>query len=111
MCDKVISKVPFMLKYCLDRYKTQEMSDKADAAFLPTLTFGLDWFFWNETLEKLSNDDIDLDDMNSDIAKFFCDARGLDTINLSNTNPDDDNFDDDNSETIIHVRLMTWCNR
>ena len=44
--------------------------------------------------------------MNSDIAKFFSDARGLDTINLSNTNPDDDN-----SETIIHVRLMTWCNR
>ena len=86
------------------------MSDKADAAFLPPLTFGLDWFFWNETLEKLSNDDIDLDDMNSDIAKFFSDARGLDTINLSNTNPDD-NFDDDNSEAIIHVRLMTWCNR
>ena len=110
MCDKVISKVPFMLKYCLDRYKTQEMSDKADAAFLPPLTFGLDCFFWNETLEKLSNDDIDLDDMNSDIAKFFSDARGLDTINLSNTNPDD-NFDDDNSEAIIHVRLMTWCNR
>ena len=50
--------------------------------------------------------------MNSDIAKFFSDARGLDTINLNNTNPDDDNFDDDdNSETIIHVRLMTWCNR
>ena len=48
--------------------------------------------------------------MNSDIAKFFSDARGLDTINLSNTNPDD-NFDDDNSEAIIHVRLMTWCNR
>ena len=111
MCDKVISKVPFMLKYCLDRYKTQEMSDKADAAFLPTLTFGLDWYFWNETLEKLSNDDIDLDDMNSDIAKFFSDARGLHTINLSNNNPDDDNFDDDNSETIIHIRLMTWCNR
>ena len=49
--------------------------------------------------------------MNSDIAKFFSDARGLHTINLSNNNPDDDNFDDDNSETIIHIRLMTWCNR
>ena len=48
--------------------------------------------------------------MNSNIAKFFSDAWGLDTINLNNINPDDDNFDDDNSET-IHVRLMTWCNR
>ena len=62
-------------------------------------------------LLKNSNDDTDLDDMNSDIAKFFSDARDLDTIKLNNINPDDDNFDDDNSETIIHVRLMTWCNR
>ena len=29
MCDRVISKFPFMLKYCHDRYKTQEMCDEA----------------------------------------------------------------------------------
>ena len=29
MCYKVISEEPFMLKCCLDRYKTQEMCDKA----------------------------------------------------------------------------------
>ena len=28
-----------------------------------------------------------------------------------NINLDDDNFDADDPETIIHVRLMTWCNR
>ena len=28
-----------------------------------------------------------------------------------NINLDDDNFDVDDPETIIHVRLMTWCNR
>ena len=41
MCDKVASKEPFMLtKYYLDEYnKAQEMCDKADNAFLPTLKF------------------------------------------------------------------------
>ena len=41
MYDKVVSKEPFMLtKYYLDEYnKAQEMCDKADNAFLPTLKF------------------------------------------------------------------------
>ena len=30
MCDKAISKNHFMLKYCLDRYKTQDVCDKDD---------------------------------------------------------------------------------
>ena len=34
MCDKVVSKDPFMLKFCLDRSNTQEMCDKAVDAFL-----------------------------------------------------------------------------
>ena len=35
MYGKVVSKEPFMLKYCSDRYKTKEMCDKAvDAYFL-----------------------------------------------------------------------------
>ena len=29
MCDKAVSDYPFMLKYCRDRYKTQEMCDKS----------------------------------------------------------------------------------
>ena len=28
MCDKVVSKKPFMLKYCPDKYKSQEMFNK-----------------------------------------------------------------------------------
>ena len=27
MCDKFVSKIPFMLKYSFDRHKTQEMCD------------------------------------------------------------------------------------
>ena len=44
MCDKVVFKDPFMLKYCFDRYKTQEMCDKAVDVFLATLKFIPDWF-------------------------------------------------------------------
>ena len=39
MFDKVVSKDPSMLNYSLDRYKTQEMCDKAADAFVPTLKF------------------------------------------------------------------------
>ena len=39
VCDKVVSEEPFMLKYCLDRYKTQEMHDKTVDACLPALKF------------------------------------------------------------------------
>ena len=45
MYDKVVSKDAFRLKFCLDRYGTQEMCDKAvKDAFLPTLKFVPDWF-------------------------------------------------------------------
>ena len=47
--DKVVSKEPFILKYCLDR------CDKAVDAFLPTLKIVLDWFVTNKTLEKLDD--------------------------------------------------------
>ena len=44
MCDKVVSEDSFMLKYCLSRYKTQEMCDKGVDDFLPALKFVPDWF-------------------------------------------------------------------
>ena len=42
---KTFSEDSFMIKYCLDRYKTQEIRDKAIDNFLPTLKFVPDWFF------------------------------------------------------------------
>ena len=41
-----------MLKYCLNRYMTQEMCDKAVDAFPPILKFIPDWFVLNEMLDK-----------------------------------------------------------
>ena len=44
MCDKVVSEEPFILKYCLVRYKTKEMCDKVVDASLPALKFVPDGF-------------------------------------------------------------------
>ena len=43
MCDKVVSKEPFLLKYSPDRHKTQKMSDFVDS-FILALKFIPDWF-------------------------------------------------------------------
>ena len=56
-----------MLKYCLDRYKTQDMCDKAVDTCLPALKFAPDWF----ATDVFSNDNIDLDNIDSDTATFF----------------------------------------
>ena len=48
MCHEAFCENTFMLKYCIDRYKTQEMCDKAVDDFLPTLKFVTDWFHTNK---------------------------------------------------------------
>ena len=42
ICYKVFSENAFMLKYCLDKYKTKKYGIKLLMLFLPTLTFILD---------------------------------------------------------------------
>ena len=53
-----------------------------------------------------SNDEIDLDDIDSDIVTFFIDGMGLVTIDLNNSSLDDCNFDEDDPETIIQIKRM-----
>ena len=69
-----------MLKYYLDRYKTQKTCDKAADAFLPTLKYVFDWSITNKMLEKLyvvfSNNDIVFVDADSDFVTFFSDNMG-----------------------------------
>ena len=55
MYDKAVSKDPFMLKYCLNGYKTQEMCDKAVNNFLPALKFVSDWFVTSKMIKNLHN--------------------------------------------------------
>ena len=105
-----------MLKYCLDRCKTQEMCDKAVDFFLPTLKFASDWFVTYKMLQELddfifSNDDIVFVNKDSDNVIFSSDDMGLNTIYLDNINLHDDKYNNDGSENIIRVRLTAWCNR
>lgn len=44
-----------MLKFCLGRYKTQEIFYKAVGKFLPTLKFVLNLFVTNEMLKTDKN--------------------------------------------------------
>ena len=92
------------------------MCDKTVDAFLPTLKCAPDWFVTNKKFEKLddvlfSNDDIVFVIADSDNVIFFSENMGLSTIDLNNINLDDDNFVEDDPETIIHLRLMAWCNK
>ena len=84
--------------------------------FLPTSKFVPDWIVTNKMLEKLdnvvfSNDDIDVEVIESDIIAFFSNDMGLNAIVLNNINLDDDDFDEDDPTSIVLFRLIAWCNR
>ena len=55
MCDRVSSQDPFMLGFCLNRYKTQGMCDETADDCLAALKFIPDWFVTSKMLEKLDN--------------------------------------------------------
>ena len=114
LCDKVVSKDPFMLKCCLDRYKTQEMCDKAVDAFLSPLKFVPDWFFTSKMIKKFdddlfSNDDIIFVNEDPNNVALFTDEIGFVGVDLNKMNLDDVNFDENDPETITPARCMAWC--
>lgn len=45
-----------ILNYFINRYKTQELCEKAAAAFQPGLKLVPDWFITNNMLDDLDND-------------------------------------------------------
>ena len=99
-----------MLRYCLDRHKTQEKCDKAIDACVLTLKFAPTWFVTNKMLKKydnvvFSNDDIDIDDIDSDIVTFFSGGMGYVTAGLNNFELNDNDFGKDNTANIVLVRL------
>ena len=110
MCDKVIFKEPFILKYCHDRHKTQEMCDKAVDIFYQHYNLFLTTLLQIKCFKKLDNDvfsnNIVFLYADSDFVTYFSDDRDLNTINFDNITIDNDNFDEDDPETIINVKLM-----
>ena len=110
MCDRAFSEDPFILKYFLDRYKTQEMCDIAVDNFLPTLKFAPDWFVRRKMIKKLYNalftdDKILFFDEDSSNATFSSDQIGIFSVERNNVNLDESKFYKDDPKVIFHVRL------
>ena len=100
-----------MLKYCLDRYNTQKIYNKAIDIFLPTLKFVTDSFVTSKMIKKLddalfANDDINFVNEDSNYVTFFNDERDFFRVDHDKINLDDVGFIEDDPGTIIHVRLM-----
>ena len=116
ICDKVLFKEPFILKYYPDRYKLHKTCDKAVSFYLLALKCVSDWFALSKMIEKLDNavfsDDYTiLSDTDFDIVTFFSNDVGLNSIKLKNVNLGDDNFGNSDPKTNNHVRLwILWIN-
>ena len=100
-----------MLRYCLDRCKSQEMPDKAVDDFLPVLKFVSGWFVTSKMTKELRNalfNDDDILFFDEDSANV---TLGILSVHLNNINLDDVNFYDDGPETTIPVNLVACRNR
>ena len=114
MCNSVIFKDSFSIRYIPDQYKTQQMFDEAVDNCLDTLKFFPDCFVTSKMLEKLDNalhayDDILFYNEDFNTVTFIACQRQIlaadrDKIKLDN----DNNFYGDDPDTIIPVRLLAW---
>ena len=111
MYYKILSDDPFKLKYCHDRYKTQEMFTKFVGDFLPALKFVFNWLVTSKMIKKLLtalyiDDNILYFNEDSGDAILSCNKMGILSVDL-NINLDDTNYDEDDPEAIIYIRLLT----
>ena len=87
MYGKAVSNNSFMLKYCLNRYKTQEICNKVVDDFLPALQFVCDWFVISKMIKKLddallANYDIIFINEDSNNVIFFSGEMGILSVDL-----------------------------
>ena len=99
-----------MLKYFLDKYKSEEMCKEAVDACLPLLKFIHDRFVKKKVLKDLDNaiffnDTLVFVNADSDDVTLFSGDMGLANVDLNNISLDDDNLHSADPETIIHIRL------
>ena len=115
MCDKIISKNPFMLKYFPDKHLTQKMCNEAVDGSVPTLNFVPEWFVTSKMIKKLFialyvDENVLYFDEDSGNVVFNCSERDIHDIDLKNINLDND-FNEDDPGTIIHVILLACHTR
>ena len=100
-----------MLKHYHDRYKTQEICDKAIDDFLRALNFFTNLLATSKVFRKILyalfvDDDILCFDKDSGNVTFSSDEIGNISVDLNNINLDDIYFNNAVSEIIISVRLL-----
>ena len=59
MCKKRFDNCPFMLEYCIGRYKTHKMCKKAVDSYQLTFSYVPDWFVAPKKFEVLGNNKLD----------------------------------------------------
>ena len=110
MHDKAFSEDPFVLKYCLDREKTQDVCDKVVNDISSILNFVTNEILKNVYNALFADDDIHLFDEGTGNDAFSSDENGIPKVDLDNIKLDDPIFYEDGSKTINHIRLLTWHN-
>ena len=114
--DKVVREDPFILKYCHNKYKAQEMCDRVVDPSLLALKFVPDWFVTNKMIKKLdstvfSDNYLVFGDSDSGFFTFFNKDISFNIKSFDNINLYDSYFSYCDRKTINHARLMTWYNK
>ena len=113
MCGKAVLNAPFLLKYYLSWYQTQEVCDKAVDDFLPALKFVPGWFVTSKRVRRLKNlimfylqtvicFSLVKILVTSGNATFCTDEMGTLNFDLNNTSLNDANWD----EMILKLLFM-----
>ena len=113
MCEKVVLKDSFSIRYVPDQCKTQQMCDKAVDNCMAALKLVPRWLVTSKMIKKIFTDlyvDENIVYFNeySSSAVFNCNEMDILNTDLNNINLRDTNYEEDDPNTIILSRLLAW---
>ena len=113
MCYNIISEDPFSIKIALDQNETQKMCDKTVDYCLAALKFVPDWFVTSKMIKRLftalyAHENTLFFNEYFDNVIMSSNEMGVLNIDLNNINLGNTNYEEYDSDTIIHIRLLSW---
>ena len=122
MYSKPINIYLYTIKFVPKYHKTQEIGDKVVNTCFLTIVWQHkkiipNWFVTSKMLEKfhdsvLANYDMFFFEEYFSKVTFFGNKMSIFSVDRDKTDlGDDNNFHEDGPETIIHVRILTYCNK
>ena len=113
MCYNIISEDPFSIKIALDQNETQKMCDKTVDYCLAALKFVPDWFVTSKMIKRLFTAlyaDENILFFNEYFGNVIISSNemGVLNIDLNNINLGNTNYEEYDSDTIIHIRRLSW---